>query len=103
MTIAAHTRTHPVLTHPDVSLADEIKGSRADIERNVGVVPDFFAYPHSVWNASVVAAVGAAGFRGARALGGGPVNTPSDVFRVRSIVATDDMPVLERSLENRRR
>jgi len=56
-----------------------------------------------MWNARVVAAVRAAGFHGARALGGGPVNTPSEVFTVRSIVATDDMPVFERLLESRSR
>jgi peptidoglycan/xylan/chitin deacetylase (PgdA/CDA1 family) len=101
MTIGAHSRTHPVLTRDEISLTDEINGSRADIQRNVGVVPDAFAYPYGSWDIRVVDAVRAAGFRGARALGGGPVNAASDVFAIRSVLATDDMQAFERALAGR--
>lgn len=95
MTIGAHSRTHPVLTKPDVVLSDEIEGSRADINREVGVAPDLFAYPYGTWDARVAAEVRAAGFRGARGMGDGPVNRMKDLFAIRSILVTDDMPAFE--------
>jgi peptidoglycan/xylan/chitin deacetylase (PgdA/CDA1 family) len=98
MTIGAHSRTHPVLTDRRVSLTDEIDGSRIDIEQNLGVAPDFFAYPYGDWDARVAGEVRAAGFRAARALGEGPLNTSGDVFWVRSVIATDDMKAFERAL-----
>jgi peptidoglycan/xylan/chitin deacetylase (PgdA/CDA1 family) len=101
MTIGAHSRTHPKLTAPNVSLNDEIAGSRADIQRNLGVSPDLFAYPYGLWDRRVVAAVQAAGFRAARGLGDGPMNTPSTIFTIRSIAATDDMPSFERAIASR--
>ena len=98
MTIGAHSRTHPVLTDRKVSLAAEIDGSRADIARNIGVTPDVFAYPYGAWDARVAAAVRAAGFRGARGMGEGPLNTSSNIFAIRSILATDDMQAFERAV-----
>jgi peptidoglycan/xylan/chitin deacetylase (PgdA/CDA1 family) len=99
MTIGAHSRTHPKLSNPDVSLPSEIDGSRSDVAKNVGVAPTLFAYPYGVWDARIVAQVRAAGFRGARALGDGPFNTAADIFAVRSVVVTDDMPVFERMVD----
>ena len=101
MTIGAHSRTHPNLTDRRVSLHDEIDGSRDDIERNLGVRPDLFAYPYGAWDAHVADAVRAAGFRGARALGDAPVATDSTVFEIRSVLATDDMQAFERAVDRR--
>ena len=53
MTIGAHSRTHPKLAEGTVSLADEIDGSRADIEHNLGAAPDLFAYLYGEWNPRV--------------------------------------------------
>src|SRR5262249_41688375 len=75
MTIGCHSRTHPDLTEQKVSLHDEIDGARADLQKNLGVAPDFFAYPYGAWDARVAAAVRAAGFRAARGMGDGPRNT----------------------------
>lgn len=45
--IEAHTRTHPHLTKVSPSqLADEIEGSREDLERRLGAKPGHFAYPY---------------------------------------------------------
>jgi peptidoglycan/xylan/chitin deacetylase (PgdA/CDA1 family) len=101
MTIGAHSRTHPILTNPGVSLTNEIDSSRADIARNLGVAPELFAYPYGVWDARIAAAVQAAGFRGARALGGGEWNGASNLFALQSVLATDDMPAFERALADR--
>ena len=102
MTIGAHSRTHPDLTDAKVSLVEEIDGSRADIARNVGVTPDLFAYPYGARDARVAAAVKAAGFRAARALADGPVNTSGTRFELRSILATDDMRAFEGALQRGR-
>jgi len=101
MTIGAHSRTHPSLTKAGVSLADEINGSRDDIQRNLGVVPNLFAYPYGDSDARVAAAVRAAGFRAARGMGDGPVNTPANRFALKSVLATDDMTAFERALGDR--
>ena len=101
MTIGAHSRTHPELTKPAVSLVEEINGSRDDIQKNLGVVPSLFAYPYGDWDPRVAAAVRAAGFRAARGMGDGPVNTPANRFALRSVLATGDMTAFERALGDR--
>ena len=98
MTIGAHSRTHPELTKKDVSLAKEINGSRDDIQRNLGTTPDLFAYPYGDWDDRVAAAVRAAGFRAARGMGDGPLNTHATLYALKSVLTTDDMPAFERAL-----
>ena len=98
MTIAAHSRTHPKLTLPTVSLASEVAGSRADIQREIGVAPDIFAYPYGIWDDRVAAAVRSAGFQAARALSGGEWNSSSSLFALHSVLATDNMQLFERAL-----
>lgn len=63
VTVAPHSRTHPLLTrlHAD-ALPDEIGGSRDDLERELGSVPPVFAYPSGDHDASVVTATGKLGF-----------------------------------------
>lgn len=61
--IGAHTRTHPCL--PDVSddeLAAELAGSKADLERELGVSCLTVAYPYGAADARVCAAAESAGF-----------------------------------------
>jgi peptidoglycan/xylan/chitin deacetylase (PgdA/CDA1 family) len=98
MTIGSHSRTHPNLTNADVSLSDEVDRSRQDIQRYLGTTPDFFAYPYGAWDARDVAAVREAGYRGARAYPGGPWNTSSDLFALRSVLVTDDMQAFQRAV-----
>ena len=66
VTIAPHTRTHPVLTRvaPD-RLAREIDGSHGDLEARVGNVVPLFAYPAGGHDRSVAEAVERAGLRAA--------------------------------------
>jgi peptidoglycan/xylan/chitin deacetylase (PgdA/CDA1 family) len=98
MTIGAHSRTHPELTKKGVSLAKEINGSRDDIQRNLGTTPELFAYPYGDWDDRVAAAVRAAGFRAARGMGDGPLNTHATLYALKSVLTTDDMPAFERAL-----
>jgi peptidoglycan/xylan/chitin deacetylase (PgdA/CDA1 family) len=99
MTIGSHSRTHPLLTNPDASLREETEDSRDEIQRNLGVAPDLFAYPYGAWNARVASAVAAAGYRAARAFPNGPWNSAGDLFALRSILVTDDMDAFEKAVE----
>jgi peptidoglycan/xylan/chitin deacetylase (PgdA/CDA1 family) len=98
MTIGAHSRTHPELTKKGVSLEKEIEGSREDIQKNLGVVPDLFAYPYGDWDDHVASAVRAAGFRAARGMGEGPVNTHATLYALKVAMTTDDMHAFEHDL-----
>jgi peptidoglycan/xylan/chitin deacetylase (PgdA/CDA1 family) len=64
--IDSHTLTHPDLTTlDDARLRDELVGSRREIRRRFGQPADFFTYPAGRYDARVVAAVRAAGYRAA--------------------------------------
>jgi peptidoglycan/xylan/chitin deacetylase (PgdA/CDA1 family) len=61
-----HTMTHPDLTKVDsTQLRYEVAGSRAWIRRKFHVPVHFFCYPSGRYDARVVAAVKAAGYRAA--------------------------------------
>jgi len=62
----AHTRTHPRLTtiSPDRA-RDEIEGSRAELERELGVPVRFFSYPFGAYDATVSSIAEQVGFEGA--------------------------------------
>jgi len=62
----AHTQSHVALTavSPD-RMKDEVEGSRAELERALGVPIFTFAYPHGELDAAVQAGVEDAGFLGA--------------------------------------
>jgi peptidoglycan/xylan/chitin deacetylase (PgdA/CDA1 family) len=62
--LAPHSRTHPVLTRVGLDrLTDEVAGSRADLEREVGSVPPVFAYPAGGHDDRVVDALARDGYR----------------------------------------
>jgi peptidoglycan/xylan/chitin deacetylase (PgdA/CDA1 family) len=64
VTVAAHSRTHPLLTRttPE-TLIEEIAGSRADLEREIPRTLPVFAYPSGAHDDAVVEATASAGFR----------------------------------------
>ena len=99
MSIESHSRTHANLTRiPDAQMRDEVASSRKDLQRMFGVPADLIAYPYGAWNPRVVAAVQAAGYRGARAFGGGAWNGASRRYALHSVLVTDDMNAFIRSL-----
>jgi peptidoglycan/xylan/chitin deacetylase (PgdA/CDA1 family) len=64
--IASHTLTHPDLTTlAPAALRHELVGSREEIERRFGQPVRAFCYPYGHYDAQVVAAVRAAGYRAA--------------------------------------
>ena len=99
MTIGSHSWTHLTLTDAHKWVRDELVTSRDDIARHLGRAPEFFAYPSGAWDAQVVAAVRAAGYRAARGSSGGIWNGPADLSHLRSVLATDDMPAFTHMLE----
>ncbi|HKQ30313.1 MAG TPA: polysaccharide deacetylase family protein [Burkholderiales bacterium] len=64
ITIGAHSRTHARLPNETwEKLLDETCGSRQAAERELGLTISHFAYPGGGFNATVVEAVAAAGYR----------------------------------------
>ena len=63
LVVGAHTRTHPLLHRlAPAAVRDEILGSAADLERELGEAPVAFAYPGGYHSDAAVAAVREAGF-----------------------------------------
>ncbi|MBC7964288.1 MAG: polysaccharide deacetylase family protein [Fuerstia sp.] len=66
MTIGAHSRTHPNLALlSSQSLADELWGSKEDLEAMLGTSVNYLAYPGGRFNRTVVMAAQQAGFQAA--------------------------------------
>lgn len=62
VTLAAHTRTHPLLDRVDLDRAvAEIRGSHQDLEREFGTAPRVLAYPSGAHGGSAVEAARLAG------------------------------------------
>ena len=82
--IGSHTSSHPHLTRlGDTELAEELSGSRAVCERELGVPCRSLAFPYGDRDARVVAATGAAGYSaGASLPAGNPAPDPLDWPRV---------------------
>lgn len=84
--VDSHTITHPDLTTVGpAQLKFELTVSRKRIERKYGVPADFFCYPSGRYNATVIAAVKRAGYRGATTTlaGTGDRSQPFELKRVR--------------------
>ncbi|MBK5233014.1 MAG: polysaccharide deacetylase family protein [Thermoleophilia bacterium] len=98
--IASHTITHADLTTiSGTQLDDEISGSRDQLEKDLGVKIENFCYPAGVYNDEVVAAVEAAGYRGATTVDPGLAerSEPFTLKRIR-INRGDGADVLESDL-----
>jgi peptidoglycan/xylan/chitin deacetylase (PgdA/CDA1 family) len=67
--IGAHTRTHPCLPDlADPELEEELRGSKEDCERELGIPCVTLAYPYGAADARVRAAARASGFEAAAGL-----------------------------------
>jgi peptidoglycan/xylan/chitin deacetylase (PgdA/CDA1 family) len=85
--IGAHTVTHPLLTVEDATMvASEIAGSKAQIERWLGMPIRAFAYPGGAWNRSVRQAVAEAGYQVAFTSEFGPYRKGMDQLTVPRIM-----------------
>ena len=80
-----HTLTHPDLTTLDAAgLHSEIVVSRARLQALTGESVSFFCYPSGVYDATVIATVRAAGFKGATTTNEG-LATPAERFTLARI------------------
>jgi peptidoglycan/xylan/chitin deacetylase (PgdA/CDA1 family) len=63
VTLGAHTQTHPIMNFISLDkLRAETVGSKEDLFRETGVVPQVFAYPSGIHNKDAVEALSQAGF-----------------------------------------
>ncbi len=91
MEIAAHTKTHPLLTKEDdlKRLRHEIAGSKTDLDEEMGTTTVSFAYPFGAYNATTTRVVEEAGFRIGRGLNTGKEVSRVDRFEVPGELSND--------------
>jgi peptidoglycan/xylan/chitin deacetylase (PgdA/CDA1 family) len=99
--IDAHSLTHPDLTTlGSAQLRDEVAGAREAIRRKFHVPVNFFCYPAGRYDATVIAAVQAAGYLGATTTNYG-LAKPGDLYtlnRVR-VNGTDTISAFAQKIE----
>ncbi len=89
--VDAHTLTHPDLTTVDAArLKREIAGSRQAIRATFGVAADAFCYPSGRFDATVEAAVRAAGYRAATTTQPGAARRTGDRYALNRIRVNGD-------------
>jgi peptidoglycan/xylan/chitin deacetylase (PgdA/CDA1 family) len=88
--IGSHTRTHPRLPQlGDGALEDELHGSRADLEEQLGAPCGSLAYPYGAVNRRVARAARAAGYSAAGGLLPGRVSERNPLLFPRISVGRD--------------
>jgi peptidoglycan/xylan/chitin deacetylase (PgdA/CDA1 family) len=102
MEIGAHTRTHASLmaiADPDARTA-EVKGSREDLERQLGKPVRSFAYPFGDYDAELAALVKHAGYEGACSTHPGINDPATPAFELRRVEVrgTDSLPAFARMI-----
>jgi peptidoglycan/xylan/chitin deacetylase (PgdA/CDA1 family) len=104
MTLGAHTMTHPNL--PNAGLADawlEISGSKARLERELGVATTMFSYPNGgaerYMTADVAALVRKAGFEASTTSRNGFAGPGSDLFALERVQVAEHLEDLIFALE----
>ena len=101
-TVGSHSRSHSSLTqHNDARLADEVAGSRREIEDHLGAPIRYFAYPYGHFDDRVLTAVHRSGYVAACSTQSGFNNVKTDRYRLRriDISGTDSIRTFIRSLE----
>ena len=94
--LQGHTRFHPILpTCTPVELAEELGGSRFDLETLLDGPFRHFAYPNGDYNDDVVKALVDAGYSSGRTVDMGWNGPDMDVFRIKSISIKDFATPLE--------
>lgn len=91
--IGAHTATHPDLTQVDAErLRQELAEPREAIRREFGVAADHFAYPYGRSDATVAAAVRAAGYTTATTIRRGLASVRDDPFALDRVSVGERTP-----------
>jgi peptidoglycan/xylan/chitin deacetylase (PgdA/CDA1 family) len=90
----SHTRFHPTLTRcDDDECAEELIGSKAEVERLIGKPCNDFAYPYGIYGSREVAILKAAGYKTGRTTDVGWNDERSDPFRLKAFDIEDDSSV----------
>ncbi|HEX7910441.1 MAG TPA: polysaccharide deacetylase family protein [Paraburkholderia sp.] len=90
----SHTRFHPTLTCcEDDECAEELIGSKAEVERLIGRPCEHFAYPYGIYGSREVAILKAAGYKTGRTTDVGWNDERSDPFRLKAFDIEDDSSV----------
>jgi peptidoglycan/xylan/chitin deacetylase (PgdA/CDA1 family) len=96
--VDSHSLTHPDLTELDATeLQEQLVDSRNFLRRTFHIPVNSFCYPSSKYNATVVAAVKAAGYTNA-VTEGGTYATSEDPYLLPRFEMTTDLPQLEADL-----
>lgn len=84
--LGSHSVTHQSLTklNPD-QIRQELSESRAEMERQLGQKPRYFAYPTGAYNLAIEELVREAGYRGAFTIRYGQVGIESDPYALERI------------------
>lgn len=86
----SHTRFHPILPQcTDARAADEIAGSKAELERRFGVRAVALAYPNGDYAERDAALAREAGYACALTIDGGYNDRGTDAFRLRRLSISD--------------
>ena len=97
----SHSRSHSDLTNlPHDTLAEELAGSRRELEDLLGCAVPFFAYPYGRHNANVLAMTRAAGYQAAFSVQPGFNRHDVDRYRIRrlDVFGTDTARALLRKV-----
>ena len=86
-----HTQFHPILPRcTEMECKQEVLGSKADLEKFLGVECSHFSYPNGDYTEREIEIVKAGGFRSARTTDIG-WNTPhTSPYRLKTVPITDD-------------
>jgi len=100
MFIGSHTKFHPYLDNitDAVELQKEIAGSKTILEESIGIPISAFAYPFGEHGTTTIAEVKRAGYRTARSLRGGVMQSEEDRYSLRAFLATDDFEEFKRDV-----
>lgn len=103
MEIGSHARRHPFLARigSEARLRDEIAGSKAILEKELGRPVTVFAYPFGSKNGRVIAAVEAAGYEAGRGVGSGRVHGPANIYQLGVVDTPDDLGRFIRLVEEK--
>jgi len=81
--LGAHSRTHANLTELEPrTLAEEIKGAKADIQAQQGTEVPVFAYPRGKFSPAVITALKDAGFTAAFTVSPGTWSSETDLYAI---------------------
>ncbi len=99
MEIGSHTKFHPFLDDikSPTLLANEIEGSKIILEESVGTTTAF-AYPFGEHGTTTVNEVKHAGYRVARAIRGGNVQSIEDRYTLRGFLVSDSLAEFKRMI-----